>query len=58
MKYQLKAVSCGNCKFFRRYKETTEGTCDKDDEYTREHRVCHKLPTNEDRRNAKINLYK
>jgi hypothetical protein len=50
-------MRCGNCKHFiedSTYKN--EGTCDKDDEYTRSHRVCIKLPTDEDRREAKIRL--
>ena len=56
--YQLKPVRCENCIFFKRYKNTGEGTCKKDARYTREHRVCNLLATNEDRRNAKINLYR
>ena len=57
MKYKLKPVRCENCKFFDRLMNTTEGDCTKDGHYTREHRCCNLLPKNEDKRNAKINLY-
>ena len=52
----IKPVRCDKCKYFvenKKYKG--EGICNKDNEYTREYRVCNKLPTDEDRRNAKIN---
>ena len=55
MKNKLKSVKCNNCKHFEEdanYKG--EGTCNKDGEYTREHRVCNKLQTDEERRNAKL----
>lgn len=58
MSYKLRNVVCENCKFFKRHKEYTfEGICTKDNQYTREYRVCDKLPTNTDKRNAKINKY-
>ena len=52
---KLKPVRCDNCKHFDEdvnYK--CEGVCDKDGEYTRSHLVCNKLPTDDDRRNAKL----
>lgn len=52
---RLKPVRCSNCKYYKEditYKG--EGICIKDNEYTREHRVCNKLPTDDDRREAKI----
>ena len=55
MMNKLKPVRCDNCKHFaedEKYKG--EGTCSKDGRYTREHRVCNLLPTDEDRRNAKL----
>lgn len=63
MAYQLNLVRCDNCKFFRQREEDKksqryDGWCEKDGNYTAEHRVCNKLPTNEDKRNAKINLYR
>ena len=54
-KNKLKPVRCDNCKHFDEdvnYKG--EGVCNKDGEYTREHRVCNKLPSDDDRRNAKL----
>jgi hypothetical protein len=58
MSYKMKPVRCDNCRFFVQHdKYRYDGTCLKDGEYTAEHRVCNKLPTNEDKRNAKINLY-
>lgn len=51
----MKPVQCKNCKHFIRdifYK--SEGICDNDGRYTREHRVCDLLDTDEKRRNAKI----
>lgn len=55
MKNRLKPVQCRNCKFFSQPdKIRYDGTCTKDNEYTAEHRVCNKLPTDEDRRNAKL----
>lgn len=52
---KLKDVKCGNCNLFERDKAyEPEGRCKKDGEYTREHRVCHKLLTDADRREAKI----
>lgn len=56
MKSKLKRVQCGNCKFFVSnavYK--SEGNCSKDNEYTRAHIVCDKLPTDHERLSAKIN---
>ena len=56
MRNKIKNVVCGNCQFFNRDKAyKTEGLCRKDGEYTREHRVCSKLPSDDDRRDAKIN---
>jgi len=52
---KLKPVRCDNCKYFDEdvnYKG--EGVCNKDGKYTREHRVCNKLPSDDDRRNAKL----
>ena len=58
MAYQLKPVRCSNCKFFNHtYKPRYDGICTKDNTYTAEHRVCNKLPINEDKRNAKIRLF-
>lgn len=58
MGYQLKYVRCSNCIYFdQKDKSRYDGRCMKDDTYTAEHRVCDKLPTNEDKRNAKIRLY-
>lgn len=52
---KLKPVRCDNCMFFvENVSYRGEGACSKDNEYTREHRVCNKLPTDEDRRNAKL----
>ena len=55
MKKKLKNVRCDNCKYFNQPdKNKYDGWCTKDDTYTAEHRVCNKLPTDEDRRNAKL----
>lgn len=55
MKNKLKHVRCDNCKYFNQPdKNRYDGWCTKDDTYTAEHRVCNKLPTDEDRRNAKL----
>ena len=55
MKNKIKPVRCDNCKFYDENAHSRgEGICDKDGEYTRNHRVCNKLPTDEDRRNAKL----
>lgn len=52
---RLKPVKCNNCKYFSRHDEYRyEGTCTLDGGYTRENRVCNKLPTDDDRRNAKL----
>ena len=52
---KLKPVRCDNCKHFEEDKNYKgEGTCNKDGRYTREHRVCNLLPTDDDRRNAKL----
>ena len=51
----MKPVQCKNCKHFVRnifYK--SEGICNNDGMYTREHRVCDLLDTDEKKRNAKI----
>jgi len=51
----MKPVQCKNCKHFVRdifYK--SEGICNKDGRYTREHHVCNLLDTNEKKRDAKI----
>lgn len=57
MGYMLKPVRCDNCKYFERDKRyTEEGTCKIDGEYTREHRVCNHLDTNEKKREAKIRV--
>lgn len=59
MAYKLKPVRCDNCKYFNHTdKPRYDGICTKDGEYTAEHRVCNKLPTNEDRRAAKIHKWK
>ncbi len=59
MGYRLKPVRCDNCKNYEEDKSYRgEGTCLKDGRYTRDHRVCNLLPTNQDRREAKIKLYK
>lgn len=58
MSYKLRNVVCENCKFFKRHMVyKTDGICSKDNEVVREYWVCNKLPTNTDRRNAKINKY-
>jgi ribosomal protein L32 len=55
MKNRLKMVQCKNCRFFYKpYQLNYEGICEKDGEFTRDHRVCNKLPSDEDRRNAKL----
>lgn len=49
----MKPVQCKNCKHFVRdifYK--SEGVCNNDGRYTREHRVCNLLDTDEKKRNA------
>ena len=52
---KLKPVRCDNCKHFEEDKNYKgEGICNKDGRYTREHRVCNLIPTDEDRRNAKL----
>lgn len=51
----MKPVQCKNCKHFVRdifYK--SEGICNNDGRYTREHRVCNLLDTDEKKRDAKI----
>lgn len=56
---KLKPVRCDNCKFYvvdKVYK--SEGTCTLTNTYTKGYWICDKLPTDEDRRNAKINLHK
>ena len=56
MKNKLKPVICSNCKHFvEEIHYRNEGICSKDNEYTMGHRVCNKLPTDVDRRNAKLN---
>ena len=58
MGYKLKPVRCENCKYWTRDKSyKTEGICRKDGRVSREFHVCNLLPTNEDRRNAKIHKY-
>lgn len=50
-----KPLQCKNCKHFVRdmfYKN--EGICNNDGRYTREHRVCNLLDTDEKKRDAKI----
>lgn len=48
-------VRCDKCKYFKEDKiYKGEGFCGKDGRYTREHRVCDLLPTDKDRKNAKI----
>ena len=52
-------VCCKNCKYFKRDKVyVLEGLCkfDGKNDYTREHRCCHKLDTDEKRREAKLIL--
>jgi len=59
MAYKLKPVRCDNCKHWTRNPiYDYEGVCDKSDKITREHHVCNLLPTNDDRRNAKIDKWK
>lgn len=51
----MKPVQCKNCKHFVRdifYK--SEGICNNDGRYTREHRVCNLLDTDEKKQDAKI----
>ena len=51
----MKPVQCKNCKHFVRdifYK--SEGICNNDGRYTREHHVCNLLDTNEKKRDVKI----
>ena len=51
----LKPVQCKNCKYYEEDKNYKgEGKCNNDGRYTREHRVCNLLETDEKRRNAKI----
>ena len=51
----LKPVQCKNCKHYEEDKNYKgEGKCNNDGRYTREHRVCNLLDTDEKRRNAKI----
>ncbi len=57
MSYQLKPVKCENCKWFRRHREGADGICSKDENFTTDYSVCNKLPTNQLKRMAKINLY-
>ena len=55
MKTKLKPVRCDNCKYFKEdanYKG--EGTCLNDGRYTREHRVCNLLNTDDKKREAKL----
>ena len=50
----IKPLQCKNCKHFEEdvnYKG--EGKCNNDGRYTREHRVCNLLDTDDKRRNAK-----
>jgi hypothetical protein len=59
MTYQLKPVRCENCKNWTRDKVyLTDGICGKNGRVKREFHVCNLLPTNEDKRKAKIKLYK
>lgn len=51
---RLKPVRCDNCWFWQQNKNYTEGVCQKDNRPTREHWVCDKLPTDNDRRYAKL----
>ena len=51
----MKPLQCKNCKHFVRdifYK--SEGICNNDGRYTREHRVCNLLDTDKQKRDAKI----
>ena len=42
-------IKCEKCKYFKRNKiYKYEGVCLKDDNYTREFRVCHKLEKDSD----------
>jgi hypothetical protein len=55
----MKPIQCKNCKHFVRdifYK--SEGICNNDRRYTREHRVCNLLDTDEKRQEAKIKQQK
>ena len=59
MAYKFKPVRCENCKHWTRdnvYK--IDGICGKDGRVTSEYNVCNLLPTNEDRRNTKIDKWK
>lgn len=51
----MKPLKCENCKYFVRNENYKyEGYCNNDGRYTREHRVCNLLNTNEKRKEAKI----
>ena len=53
----IKPVQCKNCKHYEEDKNYKgEGKCNNDGRYTREHRVCNLLDTDEKRRNDKILL--
>lgn len=59
MAYKLKPVRCDNCKYWTRDKVyKTDGICNKHGDVSREFYVCNLLPTNEDRRDAKIHKWK
>jgi hypothetical protein len=50
----IKPLQCKNCKHFEEDKNYKgEGKCNNDGRYTREHRVCDLLDTDDKRRNAK-----
>lgn len=56
-KNRIKAVTCDNClNYTPDIVYRGEGLCGLDNEYTRDHRVCNKLPTDMHRREVKLSL--
>jgi len=52
---KIEQVICGKCRFFNRDKNYKyEGFCTNDGRYTRDHRVCDLLDTNEKKLDALI----
>ncbi len=56
MKNKIKPVKCGNCKYFQ-HDNSYIGYCSKDNEVVKDFNVCNKLPTDNERREAKIKKY-